>query len=278
MRAVLREPLVHFLAIGAALFAVSAWFGSGGPGSRRIIVSPGQVGQLAAEFEREKGRAPRPEELDDRIAAAAREEMLVREARFRGLDRDDPAIRRRLQELMESQAQESGAPPQPTDRDLELYLAEHADQFRQEPWTTFRQLFVSAEMRGERAEADAADLLATLRRSPDSDPALAGDPFHVPRRVEFATRSEVARLFGEGFAAALAGLPSGGWQGPVASEFGVHLVRIEDRRDGRLPALAEIRGEVERAWLDDRRRAAAEQFYDELSRRYRVRVHRPTER
>lgn len=49
LKSLLKEPLLHFVAIGAALFPFFHFNGSGaGPGSQRIVISPGQIEHLAA--------------------------------------------------------------------------------------------------------------------------------------------------------------------------------------------------------------------------------------
>jgi len=48
----LREPLVHFLAIGALLFLAFNWRGGGGPSSNRIVITPGQIDSMVAGFGR----------------------------------------------------------------------------------------------------------------------------------------------------------------------------------------------------------------------------------
>ena len=59
----LREPLVHFLAIGALLFLAFQWRGGGGPGSGRIVITPGQIDAMAATFARTWQRPPTDLEL-----------------------------------------------------------------------------------------------------------------------------------------------------------------------------------------------------------------------
>ena len=68
---------------------------------------------------------------------------------------------------------------------------------------------------------------------------------------------EIARQFGDVFAAKLGVLPSGRWQGPVESAFGVHLVFVSERKEGRMPALTDVRDAVRREW-DEARRAGNE--------------------
>ena len=44
------------------------------------------------------------------------------------------------------------------------------------------------------------------------------------------------------------------WTGPIASGFGLHIVRVSERREGRVPALGEVRDAVMREWTNDKRK------------------------
>jgi len=94
----------------------------------------------------------------------------------------------------------------------------------------------------------------------------------LPGTLGAATAAEVERVFGPEFAAAAATLPVGGWQGPIASGYGVHMVEIRSREPGRVPALAEVRVAVERDLLRARADQSAEALYQSLRQRYAVRV------
>ena len=85
-------------------------------------------------------------------------------------------------------------------------------------------------------------------------------------------RQGIAQQFGDDFAAAVMVLPPREWQGPIPSAFGLHLVKVTDRAAGRLPELAEIRPQVEREWLNERREALARQRLNELLKRYKVTI------
>ena len=128
----LREPLLHFLVLGAALFALSLFVGrgsgaGGGVGSdRQIAVTAERVALLKSGFVLDNGRAPTEAEVRRLIDLYVREEVLVREARAQGLDRDDSIVRRRLVQKMEYAVAE---PPAPADAELEKYLAQHPEAF-----------------------------------------------------------------------------------------------------------------------------------------------------
>jgi hypothetical protein len=113
----LREPLVLFLLIGALLFGVSALVGTGPmpESDRRIIVNSGRIQNLKISFRRAEGHDPTPAETQGLIDDYVREEVLCREARALGLDRDDTIVRSVLRQRMEYLA--LGAGPKRTAKD-----------------------------------------------------------------------------------------------------------------------------------------------------------------
>jgi hypothetical protein len=98
----------------------------------------------------------------------------------------------------------------------------------------------------------------------------AGDATMLPAELGLVPWREVDKVFGAGFAERLGAAPLDGWAGPFASGFGLHLVRVRERADGAMPALAEVRGLVEREVMADRRRAQLAAMYDGLLTQYRV--------
>ena len=102
MKILLREPLVHFLIIGAALFLLFGLFNNpAGPQSGRIVITTGQIDYLKANFTRTWQRSPIEKELQGLIDSYVRDEIFYREALAMGLDRDDAVIRRRLKQKLE---------------------------------------------------------------------------------------------------------------------------------------------------------------------------------
>ena len=121
MKRVLGEPLFHFLVLGAALFAAyGALNGSGS--SSDIVVTAGQIEHLTTGFTRSWRRPPSAEEINDLIRSYIREEVYYRQARDMGLDRDDPIIRRRLQQKLEFVSQDVALQSEPSEGDLESFL------------------------------------------------------------------------------------------------------------------------------------------------------------
>ena len=97
-----------------------------------------------------------------------------------------------------------------------------------------------------------------------------GDTFLLEHRFQEAATAEIAKQFGDKFAAKLADIPIGQWLGPIESGYGMHLVRVEKRIDGRLPDLAEVRDAVQRDWTNARRLESNEKFFNSLLKHYQV--------
>ena len=119
MKSVLREPLVHFLALGALLFLFFEWRGGSGPGSSRIAITPGLIEHLTSGFARTWQRPPTDAEIKGLIDDYVKEEIATREALGMGLDRDDTIIRRRLRQKLEFLVEDAVSSSAPTDAELQ---------------------------------------------------------------------------------------------------------------------------------------------------------------
>lgn len=269
----LREPMLHFLALGALLFVVYGWVN---PDMLRepseIVVDQAQVEALANRFQRVWQRPPDHDELQGLIDAWVRDEILFREGVAIGMDRDDEVVRRRVVQKMIF-LNESLAAEVPTEAELQAWLDAHPDDYRMAPHYLLRQLYFDPLRHDDDLQHAIAGAMKALQRNPD---ARLGDTTLLPAELVDASAEVVARTFGAKFADALPDLPDGRWAGPVESGFGLHLVRIDARVPERVPELAQVRGAVERDLLNARNRQANEAFQDALRSRYTVRIEADT--
>lgn len=274
MKRLFREPLLHFVLLGAVIFAVYGWLpGHSSPSSDKIVVTQGQIEHLALGFLKTWQRPPTAEELQGLIRDYVREEVCCREAIALGLDKDDTMIRRRLRQKMEFITDDLTAQTEPTDAELKAYLEAHPESFKIEPRLSFRHIFLNPQKHGGNLERDTAQLLAQLSRAdPKADVSAMGDSLLLENDFPPTSLGDIARQFGTAFATKLAALPVGNWQGPVESGYGVHLVCIRERLESRVPELAEVRESVRREWSNARRLESNERYYQELLKRYVVTV------
>ena len=208
IRNLAREPLLHFLLLGIAIFAIYSLgpkrsSGDGG----KIVVTQGQLASMWESFTRTRQREPTNEEWEGLIRDRVRQEVYYREALALGLDKDDTIIRRRLQQKMEFISDDVAAQSQPTDDQLSAYLQAHPDSFRVPPRFTFRQVFLNPEKHGKNLARDSGQLLAQLNQeSGKTDISSLGDTIMLDHQYNALPASEVAHLFGDKFAKALEGL------------------------------------------------------------------------
>ncbi len=268
LKSILKEPVLHFLLIGVALFLYFQWSGAGsGFGRPRIVVTSGQVEYLAAAYAKAWHRPPTQNELQGLIDDWVREEIAVREAMSSGLDRGDSIIRRRLRQRFEVIAEEQDARGAPTEADLAAYLAQHSDRFTTPATVSFDQIVLDGADAAESGRAAAFTRTALLR---GGDPARLGRASMLPDHVDSMRMDLVAHTFGTGFADQLEKLPPNEWSGPLRSPFGSHVVRVTAYAPGALPPLEAVRAAVAREWENERRVAARAEAYRNARARYEI--------
>jgi hypothetical protein len=272
----LQEPLVRFLIIGAAIFAINAWVNNSDQGAKPSVdITAADIDRLRTLWQRKWQRPPTHAELQGLVNAEIREEILYREALAMGLDKDDTIVRRRMAQKLEFLTEDLMTLKDPNNKELMNYYEKHTDKYREPARLSFTHIYFSSDRRGFNAEADAQQALLNLNAkggSPVDAGQALGDRFMLDSNYDQLTIPDIARLFGGKFANALEKLPQGGWQGPVTSGYGVHLVYITEHIPGRLPDLAEVRDAVSRDYQQQKREAANQAFYARLKQRYNISI------
>jgi hypothetical protein len=224
----LREPLVHFLVIGAAIFVLYGLMGQqdAEEQERTITISAGEIGWLTDTWKKRWNRPPTAEERNGLIKQYLRERILYREAVAMGLDRDDTVIRRRLAQKLEFLTQDLISPQPPTEDELRTYFETHMDRYQPPDLITMTHVFLDPDKRGDQTLKDAETIKAKLNalEQPPQDARSFGDPFMLQSYYPERSEAELAKLFGRGFTEPVFKLEPQQWHGPVLSGYGVHLV------------------------------------------------------
>ena len=275
MNKILREPLLHFLLIGAALFVVFGLVNDRtfSNADTQVVVSVGRIEQLENIFAKTWQRSPTKEELKGLVDDFVLEEIYYRQAVAMGIDRDDTVIRRRLRQKFEFLTDDMAAAAVPTDGELANYLAANADVFMTDTTYTFEQVYINPDRPGVDLDGYIAEQLSALR----AGNVVVGDSALLPTFFDATPDRVVDSNFGLGFSDSLDLLTAGEWQGPVESGLGIHLVRIEARVEGTLPDLSDIRPLVEREWAHEKRLETRRIINEQLLNEYDVVIEWPTE-
>ncbi len=168
MKQLLREPLVHFLCIGVALFAAYYYLQptrSAVPSAQEIQLSVDELEQLAVLFQSQWRRDPTTEEFGLLVEQKVQSEVLYREALALGLDKNDEIVKRRMAQKMQFLAEDVAAAREPTTDELKNWYAKNTVKFSMPKRVSFRHLYFSPDRRGNHAREDAAALLAQLADS-----------------------------------------------------------------------------------------------------------------
>ena len=104
----------------------------------------------------------------------------------------------------------------------------HPESFAIDPAISFQQVFLSPERHGDAITGEADALLEQVRADPTTDPTLLGDASLLPAEMAPTSQASISDIFGPDFADAIAKAEPGAWIGPVASAFGLHLVRVTE--------------------------------------------------
>ncbi len=276
MRKLLKEPLVHFLALGAVLFGIGVLRGGEtGPATNRITITPGAIERLLQGFRLTWQRPPTESEFQGIVEDYLKEEVLYREALQMGLDRNDQIIRRRMRQKLEFLTADLVESFEPTQEELEAHLSANVDLYRQEVTVSLQQVYIGERDGEEQDRARAESILRELETNTSADPELMGDPFMYPATHRDMRERDLLGVFGEEFTVQVVELAIGKWSGPISSAFGLHVVRLDALDLGRPSELGEVRDAVYRDLVSQRTREAEQSYFEGLLAQYTVTVEWP---
>lgn len=266
LRRVAREPLAHFLVVGALLFGgLSIVKATQRP---TVTLDAQDLNQLATYWEVQMQRPPNKVELAGIIRDRIDEELLAHEALRLGLDKGDMIIRRRLAQKVAFATDDTAEVAEPTDKALREYYAKTSDRYAAPARVAFQQVFFSGDRPHGGAQKAAAQAIGRAEEGGREDPT--GDPFLFPLAYDDVSIADLLRDYGPAFVKTLETAPVGSWQGPVLSPYGWHIVKVTTRHQAASVAFEAVRDQVREAYLTERRAEANAAFLRTLRKRYRV--------
>jgi peptidyl-prolyl cis-trans isomerase C len=274
LKQLVREPLIHFLLIGAGIYAAYGFLASNenNEDERTVTISAGDIQTMADQWTQLWNRPPTEQELTGFIRSHVRVQILYREALAMGLDDGDTVIERRLAQKLEMLARSLITPADPTDEILQAWLADNSEQFRAPDLYTITHIFFDPDKRGETTLDDAQTALNKLKELNEvaADFADYGDRFMLQNHYPGRTELQLRKLFGSGFVEQIVDLQPGEWHGPVLSGYGVHLVLVNDVMLAPQLSFDDIKLQIKEQWIGEQIDEMSERFIDELISRYEV--------
>ena len=269
-----KEPLVHFLTVGALIFVLYSSVNKeeANYSGNKIVITISDIERLSNNWQKKWNRPPTEEELQGLIQSHIREEVFYREALALGLDRDDTIVRRRMMQKLEFLTTDISDLNEPEESQLTEFFLERQNQYRIPARISFSHIYFNVDKLGPRAEKDALNILSELNtlKEPVSKAFEHGDNFMLGHSFVEETPSNVARLFGEKFADRLFKSNVNTWQGPLESSYGLHLVYIGQKIESQVPEFSEVSEQVRRDWMYEQRQKTNKEIYERFKERYEV--------
>lgn len=261
-----KEPLFHFLILGALIFAIFYALQEeqlAAP-ANEITVSPQLVERLAAQFQTSWRRAPTVSEAQSLIDSYVNEEIMVREAKALSLDAGDTVIRQRLRQKMQFIFESAAAAIPPTDEALQQYFNDNQDKYTLAETLAFEQVFLGDSP----TEAQVASIHAALAAG--EDPATLGKATLLATHFGAMAPQKLDGVMGAGVFEALNALDIGVWVGPIRSGYGLHLVRVLEHTAAKTHAFDTIRDRIVFDWRADLAAEMTEKQIQMVRERYSI--------
>ena len=257
----LSEPLVHFLVLGALLFALDHFLVTRTDDPHTIVVSAAVNKELADIFAGSRNRQPTPEELKALQKVWLDNEVLYREGLANGLDRGDQMLRERIIFKSMGLIESSVKVRPPDDKVLESWFQQHRDKYDEVPRISFEE----AALSGNNSEAEVEAFVTALNGGMPGD-AKAGLRVFKTRPV-----SSIDQAYGTDFSKSLQTLPLNRWTA-LQTRDGWRAIRVTEVRPGVQADYAKNYAAILADWKDanasDQRTAAVRELWKKYNIRY----------
>jgi len=275
MKKILKEPLIYFFVLGFVVFGLHSFLNREKQGRGEdpftVEIASTDVEWIRSTWEARMKRQPTQQELQGLIDRHIRDEILFREASAMDLDDRDLVIQRRLVQKLTFVLEDLAETVEPADHELKKYLQENQDRYRIPEEISFSQVYFNPDKRKDVAK-EVEKLLVRLKseQSPPEEAVSLGDTIMIDPTFLKKSPNEVARTLGKEFADALFSADEMGWQGPMMSTFGLHLVYIEERIASKMPEFASLREDVKNDFMYERKKQVIDSAYNAMKSRYTI--------
>ncbi len=273
MSQLLREPLVHFLLLGAGLFLLYGFLNQKEESleSNTIYIEESDIERLVKTYRQNWNVLPDSSTLQNLINEEIKSEIFYREALKMKLDHNDEIIRRRLKQKYEFLVKDLADTQQPTTEALRTFYQENTALYKAPAKISFSQIYFSPDKRKKPWE-DASKLLEQLiiQKTQPKELKGLGDHFHLQQYFAARDYNDTRQLFGQDFAKKLFQIKKIGWAAPIQSGYGIHLVHIASTQKAQIKPFEAVEAKVAEDWKLAQRQFYNERLYQNLLKQYEV--------
>lgn len=267
------EPLIQFIILGGLLYLLVANVQKHkDTQAREILVDNDRIALMITNYKSQTGNLPTKQQLDAMIEDYIKEEVLYREAKKMGLDKDDEIIRRRLSQKIAFMQNDLAEVKPPTETAMQQFYKDNLTLFQQDATVGFSHIYFSTDNSTDSiAKRKALAVLQQLKSSNLQRAPEKGDRF--PLQYDYTAQSaiDVQQNFGNNdFKEALFESPVKEWTGPVKSGYGWHLLFILKRDSTTALPFALVKEDVKIKYLDAAKEVLDKKKFDALINQYSI--------
>lgn len=235
----LREPLLHFVLIGAVLFGSDHLANGAADDNRTIVVDAAVDSEAIKIFKDARGREPNADELYALRRVWLDNEVLYREGLALQMDKGDKAIKDRVVFKALSMVNAGLKRPPIDDDKLRAWFEANRAKYDEPARFDFQEAVIAGDLSEAAVRAFAAALEA----------GKPGDTQAGLRVFQGRPHANIVQSYGAEFAAELAAAPVGQWRAMRDGD-GWRVIRLEAIASAKPASFDALRGVVLQDWTD----------------------------
>jgi len=270
---ILKEPLVHFIVIGAIVFVFYSFIkGSYVDKDYAIQITKSEVEAMINKWMAQMKRPPAKEEIDIFIEDFVQKEILFREAKAMGLDKDDMVVKNRMLQKLDFLTNDLLVTGSPTDAEALKYFNDNIEKYTIPGKIDFIHIFFNLDKRSFKdAKQSALDVKNDLNNYSNipNNYFEEGDLFILPYEFYNLSKDEISNKFGQSeLSESIFGLEEKKWHGPFLSSYGLHLVYVSSKKPSETNNFKDVKSDIEEELIKIKRRETKKRLISELKKKY----------
>ena len=257
----LREPLTHFLVLGALIFAVDHWVLAARGNPQEIVITKETYAEARGAFVAGMKREPTDAELKVLTDRWLDNEVLYREGLALGMDRGDQAMKDRLIFKVLTATQSGLALPKIDEVGLRAWFESRRDRYDLPARLSFEEAVIAS---GDATPEKLKKFVSALNSQ--QTPELEGSL----RIFKDRPRPSLVQSYGAPFADALEKQTINSWA-VLQSQEGLRAIRLTAVMPGRATSYEEIKDRVYTDWKEFTASQLTKTAIREIAKKYRVR-------
>jgi hypothetical protein len=273
IKKITKEPIIHFIAIGFVVFVFYSFIKESYVDKDYAIqITKSEVEGMINKWMAQLKRPPSKEEIDIFLEDYVQREILFREAKAMGLDKNDMVVKNRMLQKLDFLTNDLLVTAAPTDTEALKYFNDNLEKYTIPGKIDFIHIFFNLDKRTfDDAKQIALDVKKILNKLPNvtNNYFEKGDLFILPYEFQNLSKDDVSNKFGQSeLSEEIFSLEEKNWSGPFVSSYGMHLVYISNKKSSTTLQFEDVKLDIEDELIKIKRREAKKRLISELKKKY----------